>query len=332
MADYTEVTQLIADQQFQDWCRNPAAPNPVDWHRWASETPGRMALFVAARAGVQELSLRPEAATTEAAYRSVRRSIANRQAARQRAWFISAALAIAVVLSALAFWLATRTDQTDEPVYAMVNTANGTLQPVTLPDGSVVTLNANSSLRYAEDFLGGASREAWLEGEAFFNVTPAAQTNGLPFTLHTSAGDIVVVGTAFNVRQRENIFEVVLTEGKVKIEDRERNEMLTLLPGERAIRHGEKPLRIETVEIEPFTAWQKNQLIFRNMPLSRVVERLQYDYQLALQISDQDLLRKRVSATINDGDPFALTLALASIYDLGMAVSTDSTTITLTAR
>lgn len=332
MADYTDVTQLIADQQFQDWCLNPEALNPVDWHRWATEKPDRMALLVAARASVQKLSLRPDATMTEAAYRSVRSSITNRRAARRKTLLISAALVIALVLSALAFWLATRSDQVNEPVYAVVSTANGTLQPITLPDGSLITLNANSSLRYAEDFLSGTSREAWLEGEAFFTIAPAAQAAGLPFALHTSAGDVVVVGTAFNVRQRENIFEVVLTEGQVKIEDRERNEMLTLLPGERAIRHGKKPLRIEPVETEPFTAWQKNQLVFRNMPLSRVVERLQYDYQLTLQISDQDLLRKRVSATINDGDPFALTLALASIYDLDMAVSTDSTTITLTAR
>ncbi|MEM9258174.1 MAG: FecR domain-containing protein [Bacteroidota bacterium] len=331
MPDYTKVTELVADQHFQDWCLRPEADHPVDWQAWANAQAGGSELVTAAKAVVLELSLRPDAKATEVAYRNVRRKIAARQRANQRrTWVAYAAAAVALLLLGFTGWWLSATPP--QPVYATVNTANGELRPVKLPDGSLVTLNANSSLRYDTNFLASDRREAWLDGEGFFDITSASEVNGLPFTVHTSAGDIMVVGTEFNVRQRENIFEVVLTEGRVKVEDAFKGEEVTLIPGQRAITTGSGPLRIETVETQLFTVWQSRQLLFRDMPLSRVVERLHYDYQLELRIPDKDLLQKRVSASIKDGDPFALTLALANIYQLEMGVSPDSTTITLTPR
>ncbi|QMU62868.1 MAG: hypothetical protein GKR88_00340 [Flavobacteriaceae bacterium] len=81
----------------------------------------------------------------------------------------------------------------------------------TLPDKSQVSLNAGSSIRYAEKEWPN-TRNIDLDGEAFFKVA-----KGEKFSVHTLLGEVVVLGTAFNVFARENLFRVTCYEGKVKV-------------------------------------------------------------------------------------------------------------------
>ena len=82
----------------------------------------------------------------------------------------------------------------------------------TLPDGSIVHMNKNSSLSYTENFK--ARREIKLIGEAFFTVK---HDESLPFTVHAANVNIRDVGTAFNVKSKTGYVEIIVETGIVQV-------------------------------------------------------------------------------------------------------------------
>ena len=91
----------------------------------------------------------------------------------------------------------------------------GKRKTVRLPDGSMITLEPNSTLTYPNRFA-GKTREVKLTGEAFFEVTPNHEK---PFIVHTANIMATVLGTSFNVEAyRNGIAKVVVATGRVKVQ------------------------------------------------------------------------------------------------------------------
>ena len=90
-------------------------------------------------------------------------------------------------------------------------TSHGEQMVVTLPDGSIVKLNALSSVAFEEDNWDN-DRQLNLKGEAFFEVA-----KGKKFEVQTTNGIITVLGTKFNVKTTGKFFEVQCQEGKVSV-------------------------------------------------------------------------------------------------------------------
>jgi transmembrane sensor len=95
------------------------------------------------------------------------------------------------------------------------DTHQGSRSTMTLPDGSIVRLNAKSKVSYAEGF-GKTTREVFLTGEAYFEVT---HNEAIPFIVHTGEADIKVLGTKFNVRSysNEHSMEAALLTGSIEL-------------------------------------------------------------------------------------------------------------------
>jgi len=89
-------------------------------------------------------------------------------------------------------------------------TAIGETQTITLIDGSVINLNANSSLSQKRYFW-SKDKQVTLTGEAYFTIT-----KGDGFRVETSKGTVEVLGTQFNIRDRED-FNLKCYEGKVRL-------------------------------------------------------------------------------------------------------------------
>lgn len=180
--------------------------------------------------------------------------------------------ALIAVVSVLAF-LAIRQGKVEQHRSSPLGTSE-----VILPDGSRVTLNAESKLTFRKGF-GESHRRIILTGEAYFEVRPNA---GLPFVVHAGSARIEVTGTRFNVRayRKLNRISVTVTEGSVKLSE-ERNEVKTT-----PVRAGEtgwydvKSRRITHSEIQNPNdlSWKTGILDFRNTPLGEVVELLSNTY------------------------------------------------------
>jgi ferric-dicitrate binding protein FerR (iron transport regulator) len=154
----------------------------------------------------------------------------------------------------------------------MVEKSNpiGQKSKIQLPDGSIVWLNAESSLSYAEDFSDSV-RWVSLTGEAFFSVLKDTLH---PFVVHTGNMDIRVLGTQFNVCAFEDLSheEVALLEGKVEISFPDAGisgrENVLLEPGE-GLSYGKSGNTLENFvmdnlnpEQNKYAAWKEGRLIF----------------------------------------------------------------------
>ncbi|WP_250432916.1 FecR family protein [Hanstruepera flava] len=140
-----------------------------------------------------------------------------------------------------------------------------------LPDASTVTLNAKSTLTYNakkwED-----NRNLNLIGEAFFKVT-----KGEKFTVQTAQGNITVLGTEFNVNNREGLFKVTCYEGSVKVISDIKTQVLK--PGDNFLILDGKFIASEK---ETFSKpnWLNNESKFNSLPFKFVLEEFERQYNM----------------------------------------------------
>lgn len=117
---------------------------------------------------------------------------------------------------------------------SVTKTPSRSKSKIYLSDGSAVTLNSETVLRYPSSF-NGATREVYLNGEAFFNV---AKDHKHPFIVHAGKMNIKVLGTAFNVKSYPNDknMETTLIRGAIEVTLADRpSDRIILKPNEKLV-------------------------------------------------------------------------------------------------
>jgi transmembrane sensor len=134
-----------------------------------------------------------------------------------RLWKVAVWQAAAVLLLLLGFWSWDRVSRSGKMIaYKQISNPKGAVSRVVLPDSSVVILNANSTLSYAEDF--SRHRELKLTGEALFDVS---RDQAHPFIIHTAGGiQTKVLGTSFTIRSYDNLPEtqIMVISGRIQVQ------------------------------------------------------------------------------------------------------------------
>ena len=186
-------------------------------------------------------------------------------------WSYVPAIAAVLVVGVLAWLLLGRDDY---PVTTAFATGPGEKKELKLPDGSQVMLNASSSLGYSEENW-KKRRYVVLSGEAFFKAK-----KGRRFTVHTKQGDVVVVGTQFNVYARESELEVKCLEGKVQVINPEGTERVLLKKKEQVSVIRGRMQKRQGLAFYP--TWQKGESSFKNAPVNKVLTDLKAQYGLVI--------------------------------------------------
>lgn len=233
-----------------------------------------------------------------------------------------AAAAAVIALMGACMWFLFQNQNEAETAWTKYETAYAQTMRQRLPDGSSVMLNANSALEVPADWEED-NRMVKLSGEAFFEVSHGA--NDEKFTVRTVKGDITVLGTKFNVQEREGELEVALTEGKVSLTV-PGSPVTYLSPGQIASVNTENFVDLKTVDLAPYTAWSEHKMVFKDMPVSRVVRRLKHDFGLDIIVKNERIAQREITASLANDDPRLLLDALAAIYDLKIT-ERDSTTL-----
>ena len=230
------------------------------------------------------------------------------------AWHRVAASVTGIALLGLLYfyWKTHRTDD--------YTTAYRETKSIELPDGSKVVLNANSTLQVAAYWGKDTPREVWLRGEAYFEVQKLdIPLEGAKFIVHTDNLEVEVLGTAFNVNDRQDKAQVVLSTGivKLKMDQHEGKTEVTMKPGEMIeFSRKEKAIRKKTVDPEVFSAWKDNKLIFHETPVSEVFQRLKNTYGLEVALKDTTIANREYTGTFPDPDPEIILKTLAVTFDL----------------
>ncbi len=232
--------------------------------------------------------------------------------------FYKLAATVVILLSVSLWWYAESKDLIE------VRTDFGERVTVTLPDQSSVMLNGNSLLTYAPDWDEKSGREVWIEGEGFFSITHTKDHQ--KFIVHAADYlDVEVLGTKFNVKARHSASEVLLAEGKVKLETRDAQQVF-LKPGELATLHN-KLLSTRSVEKRRYTSWVENKLLFERTTLLEVATLLKETYGLEVEFSDSDLQRKELSGEIASATAADVLRAISETLDLTVDRRGSSVTI-----
>lgn len=158
--------------------------------------------------------------------------------------------------------------------YTTVEAGYGQQELAELPDGSEVTMNAGSLIRYHESEW-ESSRIVQLEGEAFFKVK-----RGSTFQVVTEAGVVEVLGTSFNVRNRGDQLEVVCYTGKVRVSSDRVNE--ELLPGMSLTIASGELTDIQTDKQDTTPSWVTGVIRLENTPFQDVLGELVRTFDLEL--------------------------------------------------
>ncbi|MBI9054660.1 MAG: FecR family protein [Bacteroidales bacterium] len=172
----------------------------------------------------------------------------------------------------------------------------------TLPDGSLIALNSNSTISYPKKFNKN-ERRIKLEGEAFFDVE---RNEEKPFIIEAGNAFVQVLGTKFNVKAYENSeIEVIVTEGLVKlyIIDSETldSSSIFLKAGQKGIISIQENRPIYVSEnIPDELAWMDYTLIFKDTDLKRALSLLEDHYNVKIKVSDKRILNCRLTTTFTN--------------------------------
>jgi len=219
--------------------------------------------------------------------------------------------------------------------------------PLVLPDGSKIWLNKNATISYTSDFgkfETNKKRNLKLNGEAFFDI---ARDEKHPFTIDVEGkAEVEVLGTSFNINPSNDKIEVTVTSGKVNFtttipsketENVKTNTTITLVKGEKGIlykntesRPDSLPslVRFERNDDVNYLAWLNHRLVFENMQMQEVVNKVEMYYNIRLKLENPSLKECRFTGTF-DQTPLNDVLETLSFGANLQIKKSDSTTYLL---
>jgi len=244
--------------------------------------------------------------------------------ARRAAWVATFAAAAAIVISI--GWFASRRPSRAETNFTQhAATEVGQVTRLDLPDGSTLRLNTDTVLDVS---FSKTARHVWLRrGEALFRVS---KDPARPFIVNTEGIDVRAVGTAFAVRKRAAAVEVLVAEGKVRVDDAAKSTSLlaprpavepsgpTTAPGDAPLLTAgtrvtiptstgvpgpANPVAVSPDEIKRALAWTEGRLVFVSAPLREMVDEFNRHNRSKLEIADPELAARRFGGAFDPDDP-----------------------------
>ncbi|SHG17653.1 FecR family protein [Pedobacter caeni] len=210
-----------------------------------------------------------------------------------------------------------------------VSTQYGQVKTIQLPDGSEVTLNANSTLQYAGNWDKKEIREVWIKGEAQFNVNHlhlrGPVKTGDRFVVHSQKVNIEVLGTSFNVNNRRGLEQVSLLSGKISLTGTSGNKPVIIMkPGEIVqYMNNEITLFKAADQVSEYISWSKGKLFFQNTTLSKVFQYLEdvHGYQVILK--DPEIGNKKISGAFDSNNIRIMFSALSMALNINIKEDTS---------
>jgi ferric-dicitrate binding protein FerR (iron transport regulator) len=182
---------------------------------------------------------------------------------------------------------------------------------VSLPDGSTVQLSAITTIKY-QPYWWRFSRNVVMEGEAFFDVK-----KGKKFTVSSSLGKTLVLGTSFNIYSRDNDYRVTCVTGSVKVISVRSKDEKVLKPNERAeVVNGNGDLKVVKIPVSTSAAkWIGNTFTFTSLPLRDVLNEIELQYGVVISVEEGLEITHSGNFTKEDSVEDALDLVC---YPLGI--------------
>lgn len=195
-----------------------------------------------------------------------------------------------------------KADEKEELIFNTLKVPKGKKFQIELADGTLVHLNAGSSLRYPVNFLSGGPRLVFLSGEAYFDVT---KNESNPFIVNVDDLEVRVLGTQFNVSaySEDEYIDVVLVEGSVNLNKRDRIEgdVVELSPGQKgSYKQNSDSITVNEVNASLYTSWMQGHLVFRDLTFNSILTKLERHYNIEIENTNMELGREIFNASFDN--------------------------------
>lgn len=303
--NYSVPEDFLNDDSFLEWVKDSDSTSVAYWKKWMQDNPDKKEMAFAARTLIESVFVKETisaAQVKEAEQKLFERIQTKKRSAniftlhKKTWWSVAAAVLVAVV--SISVWQYFAAD-------ASVKADFGHIAQRNLPDGSEVILNANSSLSYNK-WNENSDREVWVKGEAFFHVKKTADHRR--FVVHANHFDIIVTGTQFNVVNRDDKTNVMLTEGSVTIK-KDDGEEIKMKPGDFVELDNNRFIKKEEKK-ENVLAWKERKLYFDNTTMADVADIIREQYGVSVKISDDATAAKTINGIMPNT---SLDLLLSSL-------------------
>ncbi|RKR82141.1 FecR family protein [Mucilaginibacter gracilis] len=241
-------------------------------------------------------------------------------------WLRSVAASILALLSITAgFYIYHNRQATTQTAYEQQSTGTGQMKTITLADGTRITLNNRSRLKYPVSFAAD-KREVTLSGEAFFEVNHEPTR---PFIVHTDKINVQVLGTSFNIQDYPDDVDlsVAVVSGKVGV--MQKNIKTAYLIAGDALAYHRLSGKTDLFKIDgrAVTAWQQGVLVFDNEQLESITRKLERFYKVSFVFKNQALKRSELSLKVKNQSLAVVMSALSISGDFHYKISKARVTI-----
>ncbi|MDN5200069.1 FecR family protein [Fulvivirgaceae bacterium BMA10] len=296
-----QVEDFLKNEEFKRWVKNPDAESEIFWKSWMNSHPEQRENMMAAREILMAISfeaVEPEKDDYDDVLHSILKEDKRNKVSpgkhyldtmdapnTSRVWLRVAAVALLLLVTALIYnKYRTQDGDASEVIVTNITKSNpkGQKSMISLPDGTVLWLNSESSITYPEKFS-SKDRIVKLDGEAFFEV---ARNVEKPFSVQVNNLEVTALGTSFNINAFPDDLDikVSLVTGKVVVKDvtsignqHDAGENgIVLDPGEKLL-YNRKNLSFSKAEYDyrEDIAWKQGILYFNNASFDIVKRKLE---------------------------------------------------------
>lgn len=319
--EYT-LADFIFCEEFQDWVASPSEEKDAFWYSLVLYFPEKEALVREARKKLSLLKVKDYLVVGEDQARESYRGVEARITEKPVSWysykFFPYAAAVAVLFLVSVLYLYGLKSET-------IRTGYGRTREVTLPDGTQVLLASNSRLVVPGRLLFYLSREAGLQGEAYFHVSrkegndPARRAR--VFKVYANDLQIDVLGTRFNVNAKGSATSVYLETGVVNLSSaRTRGGGVVLQPGQLAVLEpGSPEIRLSNdINAEYILSWKEGRMHFQDVALSKVGLWFGENYGIELDFPEEEWKNESFTGILPSGDAKKALSILSASIDAGL--------------
>lgn len=335
-----QIKDLLEDLEFIRWVRQPDNDLNLYWERWIASNPERIEDIKSAKQILLNLKFPAKTASAETKrevldkllrdYSVPTTTRASSDHVRTTMWdsiyqyWRVAAILVIILAGSILFQQFNQDDHhevaVEVPTWELItkSTNYGEKLNFALPDGTLVWLNAGSSLEFPSAFLDSV-RVVKLVGEGFFEV---AEDVVKAFKVQTGSLTITALGTSFNVNNRnQRDLRVSLVTGKVKVDDSSREGEFFLSPGqELGYNLEDKTGMVHPFESDQVHGWRSGSLVFKNASFDQVKSELERWYGVTIGTSGSVSAAWRFNGKFENQTLENVLISLSSIEEFSYQI------------
>ena len=298
--DFNQLEDFLESESFVSWVESGQKASGYFWSEWIQNNPEKRELVDEAIMLIQGVEFSPlevPDSQVDSALERLNQNIdlrKNAQAVKKNGrrnrlpYYLIAASVLIILTVGLWFHFGSHLNM------VTYSTGYAEWKTITLPDGSVVKLNANSTLRHLKNWENQRTRMVWLEGEAFFDVQKMMDLDR-EFKVITKDLGVEVLGTSFNVHARGQQTRVFLEEGKVKLNLGD--DITYLEPGDLVVYSGSQSKvldrRKKDEEMEDPSSWTDGVITLKDAYAFDIFKRLEEIYGLEIRVKNEDVYKDK---------------------------------------